>query len=159
VLSTHSLGKTIPVTIQHRAENPVSAPWHCATYFCTANVSSPRRGTAEPSNGGECFFYYYTALHCDVRPAGTVFSVAVSPVRPSPPLQHHARHCGDTPMLLKRTGTGRRHACHFTSYDLPSTPPSSRHSHMPFAFHSDIGTCLNQYLWDLEDQPPLPPRL
>jgi hypothetical protein len=29
----------------------------------------------------------------------------------------------------------------------------------PLASHSNIGTCLNQYLWDLEDQPPLPPRL
>jgi hypothetical protein len=43
-------------------------------------------GPAEPSNGGECFFYDYTGQHRDVRPAGTVFSVAVSPVRPSPPL-------------------------------------------------------------------------
>jgi hypothetical protein len=29
----------------------------------------------------------------------------------------------------------------------------------PLDSHSDIGTCLYQYLWDLEDQPPLPPRL
>jgi hypothetical protein len=26
-------------------------------------------------------------------------------------------------------------------------------------FHHDIGTCLSQYLWDLEARPPLPPRL
>jgi hypothetical protein len=43
-------------------------------------------GQAEPSNWGECFFYDYTGLCRDVRPVGTVFSVAVSPVRPSPPL-------------------------------------------------------------------------
>jgi hypothetical protein len=73
----------------------VSAPWHCAAYFRTVNMLNPRRGTAEPSNGGECFFYDYTGLHRDVRPAGTVFSVAISPVRPSPPLQHHAGHCDD----------------------------------------------------------------
>jgi hypothetical protein len=28
-----------------------------------------------------------------------------------------------------------------------------------FRLHHDIGTFLNQYLWDLEDLPPLPPRL
>jgi hypothetical protein len=73
----------------------VSAPWHCAAYFCTANASSPRGGGAEPSNGGERFFYDYIGLHRDVRPAGTAFSIVVSPVWPSPPLQRHARHCDD----------------------------------------------------------------
>jgi hypothetical protein len=28
-----------------------------------------------------------------------------------------------------------------------------------FRLHRDIGTCHNQYLWDLEARPPLPPRL
>jgi hypothetical protein len=32
------------------------------------------------------------------------------------------------------------------------------HSHALRLLH-DIGTCLNQYLWDLEARPPLPPRL
>jgi hypothetical protein len=61
-------------------------------------------GPAEPSNGGECFFYDYTGLHRDVRPAGTVFSVAVSPVRPSPPLQHHAGYCEDIPSAVEVHG-------------------------------------------------------
>jgi hypothetical protein len=34
-----------------------------------------------------------------------------------------------------------------------------RHTYTPFAPHHDICTRLNQYLRDLEDQPPLPPRL
>jgi hypothetical protein len=102
--STHSLGKAIPATIQHCAERPVSAPWHCAAYFRTANTPSPRRGTAEPSNGSECFFYGYTRLRCDIRPAGTVFSVAVSPVRPSPPLQRHAGYCDDIPNVVGAHG-------------------------------------------------------
>jgi hypothetical protein len=45
----------------------------------------------------------------------------------------HPRHCNATPgtmmtslMLLRRTGTGRRHARHRASYGLPSTAPSSR---------------------------------
>jgi hypothetical protein len=38
------------------------------------------------------------------------------------------------------------------------TETNDAHSHA-FRLHLDIGTCLNQYLWDLEDQPPLVPRL
>jgi hypothetical protein len=45
----------------------------------------------------------------------------------------HPRHCSSTPgtattspTLLKRTGTGRRHACHCTSYGPPLKAPSSR---------------------------------
>jgi hypothetical protein len=58
----------------------------------------------EPSNGGERFFYDYTGLHRDVGPAGTVISIAISPVRPSPPLQHHARHCDDIPNTIEAHG-------------------------------------------------------
>jgi hypothetical protein len=61
-------------------------------------------GTAEPSNGGERFFYDYTGLHRDVRPAGTVFPVAVSSVRPSPPLQRHAGYCDDIPNAVEAHG-------------------------------------------------------
>jgi hypothetical protein len=45
----------------------------------------------------------------------------------------HPRHCSampgtatTSPTLLERTGTGRRHACHCTSYGPPLTTPSSR---------------------------------
>jgi hypothetical protein len=40
--STAPLGETIPATIQHCAERPVSVPWHCAAYLRTANMSSSR---------------------------------------------------------------------------------------------------------------------
>jgi hypothetical protein len=87
-------------------------------------------GGAEPSKGDKYFFYVYTGLRRDVRPTGTIFSVAISPVRPSLPLQ---RHCNATPgtattspTLLRRTGTRRRHARHCASYGLPSTASSSR---------------------------------
>jgi hypothetical protein len=134
--------------------------------------------------------------HRDVGPAGSGIPVAVSSVRPSPPLQHHAGRCGDTrrcwdvqgqdvaatttvprvapasgtleplsrdyagsnhdarpaaapsPSLstpcgrpchcratraycynysnaIEHAGTGRRHACHCTSYGPLSTAPSS----------------------------------
>jgi hypothetical protein len=102
--SADPFGKTIPTTIQHCAERPVSALWHCAAYFCTANTLSPQRGAAEPSSGGKCFFNDYTGLHRDVRPAGTVFSVAISPVWPSPPLQRHAGYCDDIPNAVEAHG-------------------------------------------------------
>jgi hypothetical protein len=55
----------------------------------------------------------------------------------SPPLLSalcgHPRHCSATPgtattspTLLERTGTGRRHACHCTSYGPLLTAPSSQ---------------------------------
>jgi hypothetical protein len=40
-------------------------------------------------------------------------------VRPSPPLPHHARRCGDIPMLLGRTRTRHRHNGHCATYGLP----------------------------------------
>jgi hypothetical protein len=95
--STDSLGKTIPATVQHCAERPVSAPWHCAANHCTTNTWSPRTGVAEPSKGDGHFFHVYTGLHRDVRPAGTVFSVAICPaaiLATATPLrarQHHPR--------------------------------------------------------------------
>jgi hypothetical protein len=108
--STYSLSKTTPTTIRHCAERPASTLWHCAAYFRTANTSSPRRGTAEPSKGDEYFSCVYTGLHRNVRPAGTVFSVTISPVRPSPPLQHHSGHCSAIPHAVKvhRDGTSPR---------------------------------------------------
>jgi hypothetical protein len=39
-----------------------------------------------------------------VTPAGIVFSVAVSPVRPFPPLQRHAGHCDDIPDVVGAHG-------------------------------------------------------
>jgi hypothetical protein len=64
----------------------------------------------------------------------------------------HPRHCSVTPgtattspMLLGRTGTGRRHACHCTSYGPPWTAPSSR--------PMDNGRTANLYTTSLEAAP------
>jgi hypothetical protein len=102
---------------------PMSAPQHCATYPCTANTPSPRRGA-----GGtlECLFRDYAGPCRDVKPAGVVFLVVVNPVRPFLPLPHHAEHCDDIPMLLECTGTRRRHDCHCAVYGPPLTTPSNQ---------------------------------
>jgi hypothetical protein len=54
--STDPLEKTIPATIQHCAERPVSASWHCAAYFRTANTSSSRRGDDGTLEWGQMVF-------------------------------------------------------------------------------------------------------
>jgi hypothetical protein len=79
-------------------------------------MSRPRRGAGDTL---EYLLRAYTGPHHDVRPAGSIIPVAVSPVRPSPPLPHHAGRCGDIPMLLGRTGTRHRHNGHCAMYGLP----------------------------------------
>jgi hypothetical protein len=76
----------------------------------------PRRGTCGTL---EYLLRAYAGPRRDVRPAGSVIPVAVSPVRPSPPLQHHDGRCGDIPALLGRTGTRHRHDGHCATYGLP----------------------------------------
>jgi hypothetical protein len=51
-------------------------------------------------------------------------TVAVSPVRPSPPLQCHAVQYCNHSNAVKHAGMGRRHAYHSTPYGSPSTAPS-----------------------------------
>jgi hypothetical protein len=64
----------------------------------------------------------------------------------------HPRHCSATPgtaatppTLLGRTGAGRRHACHCTSYGPPWTAPLSR--------LADNGRTTNLYTTTLEAAP------
>jgi hypothetical protein len=82
----------------------------------TANTSRPRRGAGDTL---EYLLRAYTGSRRDVRPAGSVIPVAVSPVRPSPPRPHHAGRCGDIPTLLERTGTRHHHNGHCATYGLP----------------------------------------
>jgi hypothetical protein len=95
---------------------PVSAPRHCGAYPRTANAPSPRRGA---DGTLECLFRDYAGPCRDVRPVGAVIPVAVNPVRPYPPLPHHAGHYGDIPMLLECMGTRRRNDCHRAAYGPP----------------------------------------
>jgi hypothetical protein len=80
-------------------------------------------GGAEPSKGNKYIFYGYTGLHRDVRPAGTVLSVAISPVRSSPPLQHHAGYCDDIPDAIGAHGdrTPPRPPLYFVRSPIDST--------------------------------------
>jgi hypothetical protein len=51
--------------------------------------------------------------------------VAVSPLRPSPPLLHHAARCYNCSGAVEHAGTRRRHASHCTAYGTLSAAPSS----------------------------------
>jgi hypothetical protein len=114
------------------ATRPVSVPRHCAAYSCTAGTPRPRSGaggTLEPLSRD------YAGSNHDVKPAGA----------PSPPLLRHAAHCYNCSNTIEHTGTGRRHACHCTSYGPLSTAPSSPLEAAP----------VNHYASNLEAAPVL----
>jgi hypothetical protein len=92
--------------------------------FVRLTRRAPEGGRRNPRRWDKYFFHVYIGLHRDVRPAGTVFSVAISPVRRSPPLQRHSGHCSErhprhyegargqdiaTPATVPRTASRQRH--------------------------------------------------
>jgi hypothetical protein len=125
-------------------------------------------GTAEPSNGGKCFLYDYRGLHREVRPAGTVFFVAISPVRPSPPLQRHAGYCDDIPNAVEAHGdrTLPRPPLYLvrTPVDGALEPAHGRRSdNQPLCHHPRSRPCMGTGLatppdqkWDSPGQPSNP---
>jgi hypothetical protein len=101
----------------------MSALRHCASYPCTANTLSPRRGPAEPSN----------TLPVTTQGYAMTSGRRERPSPLLPVLCGHPCHCSATPRaaatlptLLERTGTGHRHDRRCTSYGPPWTTPSSR---------------------------------
>jgi hypothetical protein len=58
------------------------------------------RGRRSPRRGDERLLYACPGLRCDVRLAGPVTSVAIGPVRPPPPSQHHPGHCITIPYTV-----------------------------------------------------------
>jgi hypothetical protein len=122
--STDSLGKTIPPLYDTVRRGQCQPRDTVPPTFVRLTRRALEGGG--PSNGGGCFFYGYTGLHRDVRPAGTVFFVAVSLVRPSPPLQRRAGYYDDIPNAVEAHGdmTSPRPPLYLVR--TPSTPPSSR---------------------------------
>jgi hypothetical protein len=74
---------------------------------------------------------------------GSANPIAVSPVRPSPPLQRHAEHCSNHSNTVRHAGTGHRHARHCAPYGSPSTASSSPPGDAP----------VNHYAFTLETTP------
>jgi hypothetical protein len=63
-------------------------------------------GRRNPRRGDGCLFHACPGLRRDVRLAGPVTSVAVGPVRPSPPSRHHPGHCISIPDVVEARGDG-----------------------------------------------------
>jgi hypothetical protein len=63
-------------------------------------------GRRNPRRGDGRLFHACPGLRRDVRPAGPVTSVAVGPVRPSPPSRHHPGHCIAIPDAMEARGDG-----------------------------------------------------
>jgi hypothetical protein len=97
-----------------------------------------------------------TGRRRDVRTAGTVFSVAISPVRPSLPLQCHFNATSATAppclTLCKHAATGHRHASHCTLYGPVSMAPSNPHADGPRT-SSLYATPLEAAPGDAQDAP------
>jgi hypothetical protein len=55
------------------------------------------RGRRNPRKGDGRLFHARPGRRCDARPARRVSSVTIGPVRPSPPPQHHPKHCSAIP--------------------------------------------------------------
>jgi hypothetical protein len=85
-------------------EASVSSVTLCRLLFVWLTRQALKGGTAEPSKGNKYVFCDYAGVRRDVGPAGTIHSVAISPVRPSPPLHHHAGRCGDIPDAVEAQG-------------------------------------------------------
>jgi hypothetical protein len=66
-------------------------------------------------------------------------------VRPAPPLPHHTRRCGNTPVLLRRAETRHCHNGHCATYGLPVNDT------LELAHHDDLST--NYYTTTLEAAP------
>jgi hypothetical protein len=164
-------------------------PRHCSATWGTATTSPTlleRTGTGR-RHTCHCASYGPPLTVPSSRPAGSgrtanlyTSTLEVAPVRaqdmPRRPNRSKIRQDGH-----QLRGTARhastcrrivRHACKLLSPWLikgRATPSrggggggggttNSDRTHA-FCLHHDIGTCLNQYLWDLEARPPLPPRL
>jgi hypothetical protein len=84
------------------------------------------KGQRNPGRDDAQLLCACTGRRRDVRPVGTVTSIAISPVRPPPLPQRHLGHCITIPDAVEHAVTGHRHASHCVSYGLPSTAPSSR---------------------------------
>jgi hypothetical protein len=130
---------------------------HCTLYGLPLTPPSNR-----PADGGRTASLYATTLEVDPVRAQD------SPRRPNrSEIRQDGRQLSGTARHASTRKGIVRHTCKLLSpwpIKGRAIPQPRGEAEMngiltPFAFHSDIGTCLNQYLWDLEDQPPLPPRL
>jgi hypothetical protein len=158
-------------------------PRHCSTTQGTATTSPTllkRTATGRP-HARHCTSYGSQSTPPSSRPADggratnlCTTTLEAAPVRaqdsPRRPNRSEIRQDGRQPCGTARHAFTRRRTVWHTCKLLSPWPikggvvpqlrgtTDSNHTHT-FCLHHDIGTCLNQHLWDLEARPPLPPRL
>jgi hypothetical protein len=129
---------------------------HCASYGPPSTAPSNR-----PAGGGRTANLHTTTLEAaPVRAQDTPRRPNRSEIRQDDrQLRGTARHASTCRRIVW-------HTCKLLSpwpikgRAIPSCRGTTDSDHTyAFRLHHDIGTCLNQYLWNLEAQPPLPPRL
>jgi hypothetical protein len=85
--------------------------------------------------------------------------LALPKIQPRSQLQSNAGHRTTDHMSYPTTAYETLWVkVHHNEVYVQHTTAGCEHTHA-FRLHHDIGTFLNQYLWDLEAKPPLPPRL
>jgi hypothetical protein len=131
---------------------------HCTVY------GHPVDDNLEPARGGGRTTNHYVAI-LEVAPV----RAQDAPQRPDwSRIRQEGRQLRGTACHASACRKIVRHACKlFPPWPIKGGAVRSRRGHgttdsdHPHALRllHDIGTCLNQYLWDLEARPPLPPHL
>jgi hypothetical protein len=88
-----ALLRRLPAVVRHCAAWSATTPWHCITHSRTAGAPPPGKGRLNPRREDARLLLARTGRRHDVRLVGAVTSVAISPVRPSPPPRRHPGHC------------------------------------------------------------------
>jgi hypothetical protein len=155
--ATPGTATTSPTLLEHTGTGRRHA-YHCTSYGAPLTAPSSR-----PVGSGQAANLYATTLEAaPVRAQDALRCPDWSKIRQDGrQLRGTARHASTRRRIV-------RHTCKL----LPPWPikggavpqpwdkrtTDRNHTHT-FLLHHDIGTCLNQCLWDLEARPPLPPRL
>jgi hypothetical protein len=129
----HAPGTHAPVLLRELPRGNPSPPlWgtvrHGRCQPCDAALPTPVRLTCRALEGGpatpsKCF---PVVLQGQVVTLGRrdAIPATVNCRRTPPRIQPHAGHCGNSSGTVRHAGTGRRHACHCTSYGSSSATPS-----------------------------------
>jgi hypothetical protein len=131
--SANSRSAGIPATVRRCAAWSATTPvalYHPLPYGRRTTPSKKDGGTLE----GAQLLLARTGWRHDVSPVGAVTSVAIRPVRPSPPPQCHPGHCITIPDAVKACGDGTP----------PHQPPCLVRPHVNDTLESSRGRLSNE---------------
>jgi hypothetical protein len=107
-------GTALPTPVARPSQPLCDAVQHDQQPSCDTVPPTPVRpahrtlekGRRDPRREDVRLLHTCTGRHRDVRPVGAVASVAISPVRPSPPPRRHPGHCITIPDAVEACGEG-----------------------------------------------------